>query len=80
MVMVSVPAFQCKRFAQRLDVHGLRTPQGRSNMQRQGLTKVDRIGDVFLRSLRLSFAGFLTLHKKLSLAVMPIQDNERALQ
>lgn len=51
-------------------------------MQHQGLTKVARIRNVFLRSLRFSkaLAGFLTLHEQLSMAVMPIQDNEPALK
>ena len=82
MVKISIPAIQCKRCAQRVNVHGLRTPQNRSNMQQQGLTKLARIENVFLRSLRFSkaLADCLTLHKQLSLAVILIQDNETALK
>ena len=82
MAKVSAPAIQCKRYVHQMDEHVLRTPQNRSNMQHPGLTKTDTIRDILLRSLRFVKAptGFLTLHKQLSLAVMPIQDNEPVLQ
>ena len=51
-------------------------------MQYSDLTEIDRIGDVFFRSLGFvkALAGLFTLHKQLGLVVMPIQDNEPALQ
>ena len=65
-----------------MEEHVLRTVQNRSNMQHPGLAKVNMIGDILLRSLRFikALAGFLTLHKQLSLVVMPIQDDGPVLQ
>ena len=65
-----------------MNEHVLRRPQNRSNMQHPGLTNIATIGDILLRSLPFvkALTGFLTLHKQLSLAVMPIQDNEPVLQ
>ena len=60
-----------------MNVHGLCTRC--SNMQHPGLIKVDSTWDVLLRSLRVvkALAGILTLHKQLSLAVMPSQTTNR---
>ena len=82
MAKVSGPAIQCKRYVHEMDEHVLRTLQNRSNVQHPGLTKIATIRDILLRSLPFvkALTDFLTLHKQLSLAVMPIPDNEPVLQ